>query len=549
MDTLLVLLKNVVLSTLHGWVGASLAVFMFFRPLKPWRIGKIKIWQGVIPGQQARIADAISDVVARELITPQTLHDYLVKGQALDRQVQFAVRSLLLVLANTEYPTLESIFPPLAADLKEDLKERSKQALAGWAEKYLTEPEVEDWLKSFSHRHLNHLWQKRLGELWPEDNAAGFFERLSDGLVAYLAGPEFRDAVLDLIGSQYLALRDYTMPLREVLPWPLKEKIEEWPAGLVQVLPELLMRLQDNEEFQSRLTVVILDIMEELKEKGLLARVGIGLYQFFNDYRDDVENFVRCDMVPRLSSFLDSPDVKAWLEQYIREQSDKILDRPVGELVRELSPAQVERFKEWLAANLSRWLAGPSVRAWLAEFLVGRHRALAGCTAASLVERYAGIGRAEVEAALAGQGISLLRQPVTLRFVRLAARSLVEEIAGHRIGRLRDRLSPATLEKIEATAVSLVTFYLKSQIPAFLAGLDLKGIVKTRIEAYSPKELVDMFQRVTMNNLQKIEIYGAVIGFIMGVFFGLANLRADAFWFITGVLAALIVLIRWGIRK
>lgn len=546
MDTLLVLLKNVVLSTLHGWVGASLAVFMFFRPLKPWRIGKIKVWQGVIPGQQAQIAEAVSEVVARDLITPQALQEYLVGGQALDRQVRFAVQSLIMVLANTEYSTLESIFPPLAADLKEDLKERSKQALAGWAEKYLTEPEVEDWLKSFSHRQLNRLWQKRLGELWPENNAAGFFSRLSDSLITYFAGPEFKDSVLDLTGRQYLALRDYTATLREVLPWPVKEKIEEWPAGLVQVLPELVQRLQENEEFQSRLTAVILNILEDLKEKGLLARVGIGLYQFFNDYRDDVENFVRSDMIPRLSGFLNSPDVKVWLEQYIREQADKILDRPVGELVRELSESQVERFKEWLAANLSRWMGDPGVRTCLGEFMLGRYRVLAGCTVAELVDRFAGFGKAEVESALAGQGLSLLRQPVTLRFVRLAARSLVEEIAGYRIGRLGSRISPVTLEKIESTTVGLVSYYLKSQIPAFLAGLDLKDIVKSRIEAYSPKELVDMFQRVTMNNLQKIEIYGAAIGFIMGVFFGLANLRADAFWFITAVLAGMIALIRWG---
>ncbi|MCL6559708.1 MAG: hypothetical protein K6U74_13115, partial [Firmicutes bacterium] len=70
-----------------------------------------------------------------------------------------------------------------------------------------------------------------------------------------------------------------------------------------------------------------------------------------------------------------------------------------------------------------------------------------------------------------------------------------------------------------------------------------------RIDSYSPKELVDMFQRVTLNNLQKIEIYGAVIGAVMGIFFGLANLRADAFWFIAGVLVLVIGLIRWGSRK
>ena len=126
---------------------------------------------------------------------------------------------------------------------------------------------------------------------------------------------------------------------------------------------------------------------------------------------------------------------------------------------------------------------------------------------------------------------------------------MVDEISHYRVGRLRDFFHPQTLEKIEKAAAGVATAYLKNQIPAFLAGLELKGIVKARIDGYSPKELVDMFQRVTMNNLQKIEIYGAVIGAVMGVFFGLANLRADAFWFIAGVLAFFIGLLRWAGRK
>jgi uncharacterized membrane protein YheB (UPF0754 family) len=194
-------------------------------------------------------------------------------------------------------------------------------------------------------------------------------------------------------------------------------------------------------------------------------------------------------------------------------------------------------------------MAGADTRAWLEEFLVERYRTMTGCTVVALLTRYTGTKPAEVEAILVGQGLDLLRQPVTLRFVRQAARSIVEEISHHRVGRLRDLFHPQTLEKVEKAAVGVLTSYLKSQIPAFLAGLDLKAIVKARIDAYSPKELVDMFQRVTMNNLQKIEIYGAVIGAVMGVFFGLANLRADAFWFIAVVLAFSIGLIRWAGRK
>lgn len=546
---MLILLKNIVLSTLHGWVGASLAVFMFFRPLKPWRLGRVKIWQGVIPAQQSRIAGAVSEVVAKELITPEALLDYLVQGQALDRRVQSILHDLVETVADKDYPSVESMFPPLAAGLKDDLKERAKEALARWAAQYLTDPDVEAWLKSFLHRQLRRLWQKKLGELLPEEKAAAVSGRLLGGMAGYLTGAEFRDMSVKLIEQLHQLLCKQTMPLRDVLPRPIMEQVAGWPALLVQVLPELTRRLQDNREVQARLTALILAIMEQLKEKSPLARVGIGLYQYFNEYQEDVAHFVRYDLFPRLSEFLSSPEVRLWLEQYVQEQADRVLDRPVGELAGSLEPGQLAQVSEWFAGRLGGWLAGAGMQSWLGEFLMDRYHSVAGCTLAELSVRYAGVEPQEAEASLVRHSLDLFRQPVTLRFVRLVARLLVEEIAAYRVGRLRDRFSPATMNNIESVSAGLVAAYLKNKIPAFLEGLDLKGIVQSRIEGYSPRELVDMFQRVTMNNLQKIEIYGAVIGAAMGVFFGLANLHAGAFWFISAVLLLIIGLIRWGSRR
>jgi len=543
-ETLLVLLKNIILSTLHGWVGASLAVFMFFRPLKPWRIGRVKIWQGVIPAQQTRIAEVVSEVVANELLTPQALFDYLVREQALDRRVKSTMHDLVTLVAGNENPSLESMFPPPAAGLKKELKARAKEALSQWALKYLNDPGVEAWFRDFLHRQLKRLWRKKAGELWPEERAEAALRRFLEDAAVYLSGPKFREASVRLIGQAHGTLCRQVMPLRDVLPQPLRDKAAEWPARLAQVLPELIMRLRDNEEVLERLTAVILDIMEQLKGKGLLARVGIGLFQFFSEYRAEVESFVRNDMFPRLGELLSSPEMRIRLEQYIREQADAILDRPVGELASGLEPEQLARAGDWLAGCLSGWLAGADARAWLGGFLLGRYRAVAGCTVAELWGRYAGVAPEKAEAALTRHGLDLLRQPVTIRFVRLTARSLVEEIAKYPVGRLRDRFSPDTLEKVEVMIAGMITAYLKNKIPSFLEELDLKTIVRTRIENYSTRELVDMFQRVTMNSLQKIEIYGAVIGAVMGVFFGLANLRADAFWFIASLLAFVIVMLR-----
>lgn len=549
MDVWQIILKNVALSTLHGWVGASLAVFMFFHPLKPWKIGRFRIWQGVIPAKQEQIAEAISEVVSSQLITPRALNEYLVQSRVLDCHVRTAWHSLLNDITSREYPSLESMLPAPAAGMKDDLKEFTKKVLAARAEKYLTEPEVAAWIETFLKRQLSSLWNKKLGEVLPEETADIYCRRLLGNISEYLEGPEFRKAFLALLNEQYQAICSQEAPLKDVLPGPVKEKISEWPARLVQVLPELLQRLQENEEILVKLTKIILDAMEQLKEKRLLARVSLDLYQLFNNYHKDVRSFVSKDMFPRLIGFLSSPEIQAWLESYIQEQTDRILEQPVGELARGLSPEQLSTAKEWLAASAVKWAAGDGVREWLREFLMGQYRALSGHSLAGLAVHYSGLKQEYLETHLIKHGSDLINQPSTLRFVRLSVRALVEEFARYPVGRLKDRFHRETLERIEETGAVLVTSYLQNQIPAFLGGLDIKGIARAKIEGYSPKQLVGMFRQVTMNSMQKIEIYGALIGAVMGVFFGLANLRGDAFWLISAALVLVIGLLRWGSLK
>lgn len=547
MDTLLVLLKNVVLSTLHGWVGASLAVFMFFRPLKPWRIGGVRIWQGVIPAQQSRIAEAVGEVVAGELLTTQVLFGYLVGEQTLDNWVKSTVHELADTVTSRTYPALELMFPPSAADLKKELKAQTQEALTRWVLKHLTEPGAKAWLRSFSHGRLQIVWQKKVGELWTEEKAAVVLRQCLEKAAAYLGTPESRGTAARLLEQARSALSQQEMPLRDVLPQELPEQAIKWLSGiLVQVLPEVVMGLRNNKELLERLTTLILEIMEHLKERGLLARVGIGLFQYFSEYRAEVRIMVRDEIFPRLSEFLTSPETREWWEQSIREQVEMFLRRPLGGLINDINWAQLTQAGDQLVAGLAERLAGAEAQVSLHRLLLNRYHAIAECTIAELWERYVGVAPEKVEALLVRYGFDLLRRPEAAGLVRQTAGALVEGVARYPLGSLRDLFTPETLAKAESSAAELLTAYLKRIIPSFLGEIDLQTIVRRKIESYSTGELVDMFQRVTMNSLQKIELFGAVIGAAMGVFFGLANLRADAFWFIAAVLAFIIGLLRFA---
>ena len=546
MDNLLVLLKNVVLSALHGWVGASLAVFMFFRPLKPWRIGGVKIWHGVIPAQQQIIGAAIGGVVAEELLTPAAILDYLDREGALEQWVGATVHELADELADRDYAALEDILPRAAADFKEEIKKQTATALARLVQKYLKEPDTQTWLKDVLRERLAPFWRKRLGEICPEEEARGFFILLLSKTERYLAEPRFSRAVADMLEYLRESLCAKDVSLGEFLPRPILEKIDQWPAGLAEVLPVLVTRLKESDEVMERLTATILETMERMKEQGLLARIGIGLFQFFNEYQKEVELFVRREMFPRLSDFLASPEAKMWLEKGLREQARAILAKPVGELAAGLNRRHLDAISDWLAARLERWFREASTKAWLEEFLLERYQTLAEKQLADLCQQYIRLSPTDVTDRLAEYGFTLLDKPTVAELLESAAGSFMDAVAAYPVGRFRDRLAPGTISRAESLATGVIISFIRSRVPAFLEQIDAKAIVQGKIESYSTGQLVEMFHKVTMNSLRKIEGYGAAIGAVMGVLIGLANLRADAFGITVAALLAVAVLLRMG---
>jgi len=359
----------------------------------------------------------------------------------------------------------------------------------------------------------------------------------------YLQSPHCRKQVLKLLeeGHEYLCRQE--VPLKEVLPQAVLDIVDQWPRGLAQVIPELVDRLRDSKEVTVRLTAVILEQMELMKERGTLAWIGIGLYQYFNEYEEEIWRFVRQDIFPRLSEFLASPEIKGWMERSIREQSEAILSRPIGELAGGIKGEQLAQTGDWLADRLVNWLNGDDARVWVESFLLDRYQDLADKRVIDICAKYLNLKPEEVEGGLTTYGIGLLNSPAAARLLESVANSLVDRAGDYPIGRLGDRFSKETLVKVEKKATALVTGYLKEKIPTFWGHMDIQAIVKGRISDYSSRELVVMFQKVTMNSLYRIEIYGGVIGAFMGLFFGLANMRTDAFWLVAAVLAALAVLL------
>jgi len=81
------------------------------------------------------------------------------------------------------------------------------------------------------------------------------------------------------------------------------------------------------------------------------------------------------------------------------------------------------------------------------------------------------------------------------------------------------------MERASGALVERITLAARERLPVAIAEFDVGGLVRKKVSDYPLEKLEDLVLSVARDQLKTIEIFGAVIGF----FIGLA--QAIYFWF------------------
>lgn len=93
------------------------------------------------------------------------------------------------------------------------------------------------------------------------------------------------------------------------------------------------------------------------------------------------------------------------------------------------------------------------------------------------------------------------------------------------IGRLGDHVSPTALQRASAALVERITQAARERLPVAIAEFDVGGLVRRKVSDYPIEKLEELVLSVAQHHLKTIELFGAIIGFFIGVG------QAIYFWF------------------
>ena len=113
--------------------------------------------------------------------------------------------------------------------------------------------------------------------------------------------------------------------------------------------------------------------------------------------------------------------------------------------------------------------------------------------------------------------LSLLSRDDTARTVNAILSSQIERLLIAPIGKLGDHVSQHSVERASGALVERITFAARERLPIAIAEFDVGGLVRKKVSDYPLEKLEALVLSVAQHHLKTIELFGAVIGFFIGV--------------------------------
>ncbi|MBV9923546.1 MAG: DUF445 family protein [Acidobacteria bacterium] len=505
----------VAVATFHGYGAAWLAVRMLFRPHRPVKLFGLTVWpQGMIPRHRERLAQTIGHAVGNELVSQETVVHALFETGFFRRKVETFVGAYTEELLDKNYTTFLDAIPrsvrPAILDAISALQLRIAEHIAG----ALKSEETAEALTRFVDKRVDELLSQRLSEaVSPEafEQVLGFVENRFRGVVNERG---FESKVREFVSSRVDELAGSRATLAEMFTPDtvavIKERIDSQVPPIVQHLTDLATSRDTRKQIGA---LIKREVDDYYKQLSFFKKIFVSRDQIHGE----VDDLVNKTLPRRVGEFLSGQAFERQAEEFINASIDGLLARPVNELVGNVSPDRLEMVKDQIAERILSLARGQELSTSVSAYLTDALERLKPHSLRALLEHARPDSPEELKRLLARGLIGVLAREETARTVNAILASQVEKLLVRPIGRVGDlvpedkvrRAAEALTERIDAAA--------RERLPAAIAEFDIGRIVQEKVSGYPIKKLEDLVLSVAKQHLRTIELFGLLIGFLIGV--------------------------------
>jgi uncharacterized membrane protein YheB (UPF0754 family) len=509
-------LLPITIGIISGLSTNAVAIWMLFHPYEPFYIGPFRVLpKGAIPKEIDRIARRVGETVGNELLTPEDITRTLSSPVFRDRFDE-VLRNALQGLLARELGPLKTLITPAQRAEFDVVLDRVMRKLVEGVEIFLRSPEWEARLRRFARRLTTELRDRPLSEvLTPglqEDMVRGAGE-LWRGLAE---SPDFERAVSDALERAMSSVLESDRPLRHYIP---SGAVNLGEAVVAQYLPLLLERLGtvlEDPATRAKLQDVLRRFVDRfLEEQQTWKRIVGRLVMTERTLAQTVEA-IEHGGADEISALLREPEVQARVAAAVNDGVEDVLDRPLRDLVGDLSPERAERIRETLASRLVYALRHPNTEAVVRGRLEAVLAGTAGRTLGDLLDLLGPERAGEMEERVVAWTRDALRSPRASASLERGLERQSAWLLSVPIGRIGGYLPQDAVRRAEQILFDPLWSFLQRRVPTAVADLPVARMVENKLKAYPVQKVEELVWRVSGKELGLIVYLGGFLGAMVG---------------------------------
>jgi len=513
----------VVIATLHGYGAAWLAIWMLFHPYKPVKLRGVTIWpQGMIPRHRERLAQSIGNAVGNELVSQETVFNALFETSFFERKIEEFVHGYTTELLGTVYPSFIEALPTHARAPILDTISSLQYRLAEYIAAMLKSEETAVAIERFVDRQVDELLNRRISDTITDEAFTQILRFVEERFQQLVTEETLAEKILNFVSGRLDDLAQSNATLAETFTPEsiafIKERVDQQVPPIVHHLADIATSQNTRKQIAS---LIKLEVDEYYQQLSLIKKIFISRERIHRE----VDDLVNKNLPRRIEEYLRGPAFEQEAEAFLNSTIDNVLARPLNQIVGQIEPEKLQLIKGQIARSVLELARSPELAASVSGYVTDTLTQLRARTLGAALEHLNPDSMTSLKRFLTRGLLSLLSREDTARTINAIMSSQIERLLIAPIGKLGDHVSRNSVERASRALVDRITLAARERLPAAIAEFDVGGLVRRKVSDYPTEKLEALVLSVASHHLKTIELFGAIIGFVIGVG------QALYFWF------------------
>lgn len=505
----------ILFATIHGYLGAWLAVRMLFRPRQPFRILGVTLFpQGMIPRHRERLATAIGKAVGEELVSQETIMQELIEKDFLKLKVRSTFDSYTRQMLSQNYPSLIESLPATLRAPVLDAITSLQFTIAEHIEITLKANSTHNAISEFVEKQVDDFLSRRLSEVIDETAINRFIDLFSDRITAALNSREFERSVRAFASRRIDELFTLEEPLSEILNPDavalLKEKLFEQITPVTHRLTEIAAAEKTRNQIGALIKREVHEYYENLPffKKIFVSRENL---------LREVDDLVNESLPRRIEEMLRGDVFAEQAREFIESSIDSALNRPMGDLLGKIAPEKLDRVKEQIGNSILKILRGEEIKNSIRSYISETLEKLRPHSLDSILRTVSPGSEFQLKRTLSGALVNIISGNDTILLINDLISKQIENLLSRPIGKLSDKIEDKKIVSASETVAETIIAAIREKLPDAVREFHLGGVVRSKIMNYPAEKLEELVLSVAKEHLRKIEFFGALFGFLIGL--------------------------------